>query len=82
MSAPAFRFALATTLGAIALACSPRDEHSETGQIDPAAAAADSISTSTAGAENAPPKPNPQMQAVLDELAALQPKPITELSAP
>ena len=27
-------------------------------------------------------KPNPQMQAVLDELAALNPKPIPELSAP
>ena len=54
----------------------------DTGQIDTAGVAANSTSSPAAEARNAPAKPNQQMQAVLDELAALHPKSITELSAP
>jgi acetyl esterase/lipase len=54
----------------------------DTGQIDTGAAAADSLSSSVSETWNGPAKPNGQMQAVLDQLVALHPKPITELSAP
>jgi acetyl esterase/lipase len=45
---------------------------------------AGSDTTTSSGATIAanPGKPNPQMQAVLDQLAALHPKPIAQLSAP
>lgn len=59
-----------------AAACSPRDSgRTETGQ----AAAAMTDSTTTAMAT--PPAPDQQMQAVLTELKALNPKPLPELSA-
>ena len=74
---------LVATLAAAAVACSPgKGERVDTAQIDTGAAAADSTSSSAAESRNAPAKPNEQMQAVLDELAALHPKPIPELSAP
>jgi acetyl esterase/lipase len=67
---------------AAALACSPKGERQlDSGQIDTAAAAADS-SSAAIETRNGPAKPNEQMQAVLDQLAALHPKPITELPAP
>ncbi len=60
-------------------ACSPKPgDRAETGQVDTTA-------TDTAKAASAPATPaapNDQMQAVLTQLAALHPKPITELSAP
>jgi acetyl esterase len=76
----AFTPALAITLTA-ALACSPAKGERDTGQID-TAAASDSTSSMGADRSSVPAKPNEQMQAVLDQLAALHPKPITELSAP
>ncbi|HEV2086569.1 MAG TPA: alpha/beta hydrolase [Gemmatimonadales bacterium] len=74
---------LLTTLAATAVGCSSgKGDRAETGRIDTSAAAADSLSSSAPEARNGPAKPNEQMQAVLDQLAALHPKPITELSAP
>ncbi len=74
---------LVATLAAAAVACSPgKGQRVDTGQIDTAVAGSDSTSSSGAEARNASAKPNQQMQAVLDQLAALHPKPITELSAP
>ena len=52
----------------------------ETAQAD--VAAADSTNRGDAQAPATPAKPNEQMQAVLDQLAALHPRPITELPAP
>src|SRR4051794_29151105 len=66
---------------AAALACSPKGERQlDSGQIDTTTATADS-SISAAETQDNPAKRTEQMQAVLDQLAALHPKPITELSA-
>jgi acetyl esterase len=63
-----------------AAACSPSNRNRvETAQTDSTAMDA----TTSSGSElKAPAKPNEQMQAVLDQLAALHPRPITELPAP
>ena len=82
MSPGTFRSTLTVSLAAAAVACSPKSERMDSGQLDSRVAAADSTSTSAAETRNAPAKPNGQMQGVLDQLAALHPKPITELSAP
>ena len=66
---------------AAALGCSPKGERMDTCQID-TSAMADSTSGSARDTRDGPARPNQQMQAVLDQLAALHPKPITELSAP
>jgi acetyl esterase len=64
-----------------ALACSPAERgRMETAQAS--GAAADSTTSAGAGVPSTPAKPNEQMQAVLTELAALHPRPITELPAP
>jgi acetyl esterase len=64
-----------------ALACSPAERgQRETAQVN--GAAADSLATPGAEVPSAPARPNDQMQAVLDQLAALHPRPITELPAP
>jgi acetyl esterase len=83
MSYRAFTSPLVTTLAAAAVACSPgKGERMDTGQIDTRAPAADSTLSSAAEARTVPAKPNAQMQTVLDQLAALHPKPIPQLSAP
>jgi acetyl esterase len=75
----AIRFTLVTILAGTTVGCSQKNgESAETGQIDTSAAAADST---LRPAPATPAKPNPQMQAVLDEHAALRPRPITGLSA-
>ena len=73
---------LVLTAVAAALACSPSRNRTDTGQLDSASATRDSSGTVGGASQNVPAKPNAQMQAVLDQLAALHPKPITELSAP
>ena len=82
MHSPKGRYgSVATALLFAASACSPRSgERADSGQIDTAASKA--TIGAAAGAPTTPAKPNEQMQAVLDQLAALHPKPITELSAP
>ena len=63
-----------------ALACSPAQRgRTETAQAN--GAAADSSAPAGAELRAAPAKPNEQMQAVLDQLAALHPRPITALPA-
>ena len=80
MSPRAFTPTLVISLAA--LACSSKGERRETGQIDTAAAAADTTSSPAVEAQSTPAAPNEQMQAVLDQLAALHPKPIIQLPAP
>ena len=64
-----------------ALACSPAGKgRMETAQAN--AAGGDSTARASAEVQAAPAKPNEQMQAVLDQLVALHPRPITELPAP
>ena len=64
-----------------AAACSPGSgERADTGQID-SAAAESSTSGAVAEARTSAATPDQQMQAVLTELTALNPKPIPQLSA-
>lgn len=54
----------------------------ETAQVDTTSGIVDTTTSSGPELRAGPAKPNQQMQAVLNELAALHPKPITQLSAP
>ncbi len=60
-----------------AVSCSPRADRADTGQIDTAASNASAMTEEG----TSPAAPDQQMQAVLTELEALHPKPITQLSA-
>jgi acetyl esterase/lipase len=71
-----------TLIMTLTVACSPKGERMDTGQIDAGSAVTDSTLIAGEGPSTGPAKPNQQMQAVLAELAALNPKPIPQLSAP